>query len=54
MPLGNPKPETLKIEGDFGKFTETMKRVVSMPKAELQRRLEAEKKAKKRGRMSER
>jgi hypothetical protein len=29
-----PKPETLAIEGDFGKFTEDMKRLLGNPKTE--------------------
>jgi hypothetical protein len=41
-----PKPETMNTPGDFGQFTELMKTLVSVPRSEVARRLEAEKKDK--------
>ena len=32
-----PRPETLAIEGDFGKFTEDMKRLFKQPQTEKQK-----------------
>jgi hypothetical protein len=36
-----PKPETLAIKGDFGKFTEDMKRLFQTPKTEKQNPISA-------------
>jgi hypothetical protein len=46
MPKGEPKAATMNTPGDFGKFTDFMRKLVSVPHTEVKRRLEAEKKAK--------
>ncbi|MCU1249380.1 MAG: hypothetical protein JWQ49_2409 [Edaphobacter sp.] len=40
------KQSTMNTEGDFGKFTDLMRKLVSVPHSEMTRRLEAEKKNK--------
>jgi hypothetical protein len=46
MPKAQPKASTLNTEGDFGRFTDFIKKLVSVPHSEVTRRLDAEKKAK--------
>jgi ribosome assembly protein YihI (activator of Der GTPase) len=43
-----PKPSAKNVEGDFGKFTDFMKRLVAVPHSEIKAKLDAEKRAKKR------
>jgi hypothetical protein len=53
----SPKPirpihSAKNVEGDFGKFTNFMRRLVAVPHSEIKAKLDAEKLAKKRKRMS--
>ena len=41
-----PKPSAKNIEGDFGQFTNFMRKLVSVPHDEIKSRLDAEKQAK--------
>jgi hypothetical protein len=40
------------VQGDFGKFTDFMKRLVAVPHSEIKAKLDAEKRAKERKRTS--
>ncbi len=41
-----PKTSAKNVTGDFGQFTEFMKRLVTVPHSEIKTQLDAEKKAK--------
>ncbi len=46
-PNANPSDSPAKdVQGDFAQFTDFMRRLVSVPRSEIQSRLEAEKEAK--------
>jgi len=45
-----PKPETLALRGDFHKFTQVMKRLVTVPYSEIKSQMDAESQARKRKR----
>jgi hypothetical protein len=45
-----PKPSAKNVEGDFGKFTDFMRRLIAVPHSEIKARLDAEKLEKKRKR----
>ncbi len=42
------------VEGDFGKFTNVMRKLVAVPHSEIKAKLDAEKRAKKRKKASSR
>jgi len=46
----HPKPSAKNVQGDFGQFTDFMRRLVSVPHDEIKSRLDAEKLAKMRKR----
>jgi hypothetical protein len=48
----HPKPSGKNATGEFGKFTDFMKRLMAVPHSEIKAKLEAEKRAKKRKRAS--
>jgi hypothetical protein len=41
-----PKTSAKNVQGDFGKFTNFMKRLVAVPHSEIKAKLDAEKRAK--------
>jgi len=41
-----PKPSAKNVQGDFGKFTKFMRRLVAVPHSEIKAKLDAEKRAK--------
>jgi hypothetical protein len=43
-----PKPSAKNEQGDFGKFTNFMRRLVAVPHSEIKAKLDAEKRSKKR------
>lgn len=50
----NPKSPAKNPTGDFGQFTNFMRRLVAVPHSEIKSRLDAEKQAKKRKKASSR
>lgn len=46
MPMNDPKPSAKNDTGEFDRFDNLMKRVVTVSKTELQRRIDAERTAK--------
>ena len=48
----HPKPSAKNVTGDFGKFTDFMKRLVAVPHSEIKAKLDAEKQAKQRQKKS--
>ena len=46
----HPKPSAKNAEGDFGQFTNFMRRLVAVPHSEIKTKLDAEKRAKTRKR----
>jgi hypothetical protein len=44
----NPGPSAKNEQGDFGKFTNFMRRLVAVPHSEIKAKLDAEKRARKR------
>jgi hypothetical protein len=46
----HPKPSAKNGQGDFGKFTNFMQRLVAVPHSEIKAKLDAEKQAKQRRR----
>jgi hypothetical protein len=48
MPTKRPTPSAKNVQGDFGKFTNFMKRLVAVPHSEIKAKLDAEKQAKQR------
>lgn len=49
-----PAQSSKNVEGDFGKFTNFMRQLVSVPHSEIKAKLDAEKRAKKRKKASSR
>ena len=45
-----PKPSAKNVTGDFGQFTNFMRRIVAVPHSEIKAKLDAEKRAKTRKR----
>jgi hypothetical protein len=43
-----PKPSARNVTGDFGQFTDFMRRLVAVPHSEIKKKLDAEKQARKR------
>ena len=48
----HPTPSTKNMTGDFGRFTDFMRRLVAVPHSEIKAALDAEKEAKKKKRVS--
>jgi hypothetical protein len=48
MPTKSPTPSAKNVQGDFGKFTNFMRRLVAVPHSEIKAQLDAEKQAKQR------
>jgi len=48
MPKSHPKPSAKNVTGDFGQFTNFMRRLVAVPHSEIKAKLDAEKRTKKR------
>jgi hypothetical protein len=48
----HPKPSAKNEQGEFGRFTNFMKRLVAVPHSEIKAKLEAEKRAKARKKTS--
>jgi hypothetical protein len=46
VPKGHPKSSAKNPMGDFGKFTDFMKRLVAVPHSEIKAKLDAENRAK--------
>jgi hypothetical protein len=46
----SPEPSAKNVKGDFGQFTNFMRRLVAVPHAEIKARLDAEKRTKTRKR----
>jgi len=44
----SPNPSAKNVSGDFGKFTDFMRRLVAVPHSEIKAKLDAEKQAKQR------
>jgi hypothetical protein len=47
MPTKDPTPSAKNVQGDFGKFTHFMRRLVAVPHSEIKAKLDAEKQARK-------
>jgi hypothetical protein len=54
MPTNHPKPSAKNVTGDFGKFTNFMRRLVAVPHDEIKAKLDAEKRSKERKKASSR
>ncbi len=50
--LSHPKPSAKNVTGDFDKFTNFMRRLVSVPHSEIKAKLDAEKRSKQKKRAS--
>jgi len=50
----SPEPSAKNVKGDFGQFTNFMRRLVAVPHSEIKAKLDAEKRAKKRKKASSR
>jgi len=50
----HPKPSAKNETGDFAKFTDVMRKLVAVPHSEIKARLDAEKRAKTRKKVSSR
>ena len=48
----HPKPSAKNVTGDFDKFTNFMRRLVSVPHSEIKAKLDAEKRSKQKKRVS--